>query len=68
MEGNDKVIRVCPECGFELVKIDLMAHALEHWPEYLDPAKSSKLARIRQEKLLKGGVTYDEYLKDHSEV
>ncbi len=59
---------VCPECGVELKGLDIEGHSLTHWPEYLDPAKSSKEARKRQAALLKGGVTKDQYLKDHTEA
>ena len=54
---------VCPECGISLVGIDPIGHSLVHFPEYLDPAKSSKKARKHQELILKGGVTQAEYEK-----
>ena len=54
---------VCPECGISLEGIDLVGHALVHFPEYLDPAKSSKKARNHQTLLLKGGVTVADYVK-----
>lgn len=59
---------VCPECGLSLTGIDLEGHALSHYPEYLDPAKSSKLAIKRQKQILAGGVTKDTFVKEHSEV
>lgn len=60
MEDTD---RVCPECGVVLKGLNIVAHSLTHFPEYLDPAKSSKLARERQKKLLAGGITRAEYKK-----
>lgn len=54
---------VCPECGISLDGKDLVGHSLVHFPEYLDPAKSSKKARKHQELILKGGVTVAEYEK-----
>ncbi len=61
----DQVIhtdKYCPECGINLKGIDTHAHSLEHWPDYLDPAKSSKEARKRKALLDAGGVTKGEYL------
>lgn len=59
---------VCPECGVEMKGLDPEGHALAHYPVYLDPAKSSKLAIKRQAQILAGGVTKDQYVKEHSEV
>ena len=61
----EKVTKVCPECGIDLSGIDHIAHALEHWPEYLDPAKSSTEARSRQKLAMSGGVTPAVYAKLH---
>ncbi len=60
--------KVCPECGKPLVNTKLEAHALTHYPAYLDPAKSGKLAIKRQALILSGGVTPEAYKKDHEEV
>ena len=65
-DGSDTV-KVCPECGKPLAEFDVYAHALAHWPEYQDPAKTSPEARKRQTQLLNGGVNYDEYLKAHDQ-
>lgn len=62
------VIKVCPECGVELKGYDLEGHSLTHYPDYLDPAKSSKMAMKRKAQLLAGGVTPDEYNKTHTEA
>lgn len=59
---------VCPECGIVLKGRDLVGHALSHFPEYLDPAKSHPIARKRQLQILKGGVSKAEYDKSHEEV
>lgn len=59
----NELTKVCPECGVELEGRNLIAHALSHYPEYLDPAKSSKKARERQKLILAGGVTKLQYLK-----
>lgn len=59
----DDIIKVCPECGKVLKGVNIVAHSLTHFPEYLDPAKSSKLARERQKRLLAGGITLAEYKK-----
>lgn len=61
-------VKVCPECGRDLMGLDVEGHSLTHYPEYLDPAKSSKEARKRQQLLLKGGVTREEYQKMRMEV
>ena len=61
-EVNDKL---CPECGVSMGDIDPIAHALTHWVEYLDPAKSSAEARKRQKQVLTGGVSVTEYKKMH---
>ena len=61
-EVNEKV---CPECGASMGEIDPEGHALTHWVEYLDPAKSSGEARKRQKQVLTGGVTVSEYRKSH---
>lgn len=63
-----EISKVCPECGVELEKYNLVGHALSHFPEYLDPAKSSPVARKRQKAILEGGVTKAQYLKEHEEV
>ena len=54
--------RFCPECGLALDGIDVIAHALTHYPEYLDPAHSSKAARDNQKLLLAGGVSFEQYV------
>lgn len=61
-------VKVCPECGRDLAGLDVEGHSLTHFPEYLDPAKSSREARRRQQLLLKGGVTREEYQKMKAEV
>jgi hypothetical protein len=48
--------------------LDPEGHALSHFPVYLDPAKSSKLAAKIQKLIQKGGVTPQEYIKLHEEV
>lgn len=55
--------KVCPECGISLEGVDYHAHSLSHWPDYLDPAKSSKEARKRKGLLDAGGITPSEYAK-----
>lgn len=55
-------IKVCPECGIDLSDRDLIGHALVHFPEYLDPAKSSKGARKNQALILAGGVSPKAYV------
>lgn len=47
--------RICPECGVDLAGRDGTAHALSHWPEYLDPVRDSRQARERQEICRAGG-------------
>ncbi len=64
---EDKIL-VCPECGKPLHDQNLRGHMLSHFPEYLDPAKSSKLAIKRQKQILDGGVTLAVYQKEHQEV
>ncbi len=59
---------VCPECGRVLAGQDVYAHALTHWPEYLDPGKSSREARNRQKALLNGGITLEAYEASHREA
>jgi len=59
---------VCPECGRSMEGLDPEGHALSHFPVYLDPAKSSKLAAKIQKLIQKGGVTPQEYIKLHEEV
>ena len=61
------VVKVCPECGIDMSTVDPVGHALSHYPEYLDPAKSGKLAIKRQAQILAGGVSRDVYLKEHKE-
>lgn len=58
---------VCPECGADMSKLDPYGHALSHFPEYLDPAKSSKLAIKRQKLILAGGVPVTVYDSEHKE-
>ena len=60
MPINDKV---CPECGVSLADKDPIGHALTHFPNFLDPAKSSIKARKHQELIINGGVTVAEYAK-----
>ncbi len=64
VKGPDKV---CPECGVSLEGYDLQAHALTHWNDYLDPAKSSKEAIKRKVMLLKGGVSPEVYSNLHKQ-
>lgn len=59
--------RVCPECGVDMAKYDPYAHMLSHYPEYLDPARSSKLAIKRQAQIMAGGVSLAQYLAEHKE-
>ncbi len=59
--------KVCPECGVSLASLSLEGHALSHYPDYLDPAKSGKLAKIRQKLILSGGVTPEQFKKEHTE-
>ncbi len=59
--ADTTVDKVCPECGVSLKALDIYAHSLVHYPDYLDPAKSSKEAKKRKELLLNGGVTVKEY-------
>lgn len=59
---------VCPECGVDMAGVDPYAHMLVHYPEYLDPAKSGKLAKVRQAQIVNGGVPASEYLKTHTEA
>ncbi len=59
---------VCPECGVSMKGLDPEGHSLTHYPEYLDPAKSSKEARKRQKQILAGGVPLEVYQKEHAEV
>jgi hypothetical protein len=61
-------VLVCPECGVRMDSYDPVGHALYHYPEYLDPAKSSKLAIKRQKQILDGGVPLDVYEQEHTEV
>lgn len=60
--------KVCPECGISLEGLNAKAHSFTHWPEYLDPARSSNLARVRQKQCNEGGVTPAEYTAAHKEV
>ncbi len=60
-----KLAKVCPECGVSLEGKDLQGHALSHYPDYLDPQKSSKVAIKRKAQLLAGGVSASEYQKSH---
>ena len=64
---DDKKL-VCPECGKDMTNLDPVGHALEHYPEYLDPAKSGKLARKRQTQIMAGGVTLAVYTAEHTEA
>lgn len=56
---------VCPECGAVMSRLDPEGHALSHFPEYLDPAKSSPEARKRRTAILAGGVSPEVYAKIH---
>lgn len=62
---DEKEYKVCPECGIDFESIDPIAHSLSHWPEFLDPAKSSAEARKRQKLTIAGGVSEKEYQKIH---
>lgn len=59
---------VCAECGVSMVGLDPHGHMLTHFPEYLDPAKSSKLSIKRQKQILAGGISKEQYIKDHTEA
>lgn len=52
---------VCPECGAPMAGLDPVAHALSHYPEYLDPAKSGKEAKRNQALIRAGGVPLSAY-------
>ncbi len=62
---DEEYVKVCPECGISFESIDPIAHALSHWPEYLDPAKSSTEARKRQRLTFQGGVSPTEFKRIH---
>lgn len=53
---------VCPECGVDMNNLDPEGHSLSHYPEYLDPAKTSVTARNHQRLILAGGVPKSAYL------
>ncbi len=57
--------KVCPECGAKLASLDLHGHYLSHYPDYLDPQKSSAIALKRAKQLLNGGVSPEEFAKAH---
>jgi hypothetical protein len=65
MDADKKVSEglVCPECGADMAQLDPMGHSLTHYPEFLDPAKSSPKARASQKAILAGGVSKAVYLK-----
>ena len=58
---------VCPECGCAMEGLNPDAHALSHWPDFLEPNKSSRQARKRQTQVKRGGVTMEEYNKEREE-
>ncbi len=58
-------IKVCPECGKDMLVLDPVGHSLSHYPEYLDPARSSAKARERQKQILAGGVPQTVYIAEH---
>lgn len=62
-----EITKVCPECGKDMSKLDAEGHSLSHFPDYLDPAKSSKLSIKRQKQIQSGGVSPAEYSKAHAE-
>jgi hypothetical protein len=41
----------CPECGADLADLDIVAHALTHYPEYLEARALSHEARMRERAL-----------------
>lgn len=55
--------KVCPECGASMATLDPYGHMLTHYPEFLEPAKSSKNARRNQKEILEGGVSVETYNK-----
>lgn len=57
--------KVCPECGVDMTGLDPMGHSLSHYPDYLDPARSSKESRKRQAQIQAGGVSLEVYQKEH---
>lgn len=61
-----KELHICPVCGVDLTGLNLFGHMLSHYPEFLDPAKSSALAIKCQKLLLAGGVTPDQFKKLHN--
>lgn len=54
-------VMVCPECGADMTHLDPFAHSLAHYPEHLDPAKSSKEARANQKLIQAGGIPTTAY-------
>ncbi len=54
---------VCPECGRDMAGLNPVGHALTHYPDYLDPARSSRKARAIKAKIESGGVTPEEFAK-----
>lgn len=48
--------KVCPVCGVSMAKRNPKAHALTHYPEFLNPQNSSPEARANQKAILSGGV------------
>ncbi len=68
--ADEKVVNpglVCPECGVDMSNLDPEGHALVHYPDYLDPAKTSKEARKYQKLILSGGVSQGQYQSLHKE-
>lgn len=55
--------KVCPECGRDLDGIKLDAHYREHYPEFMDPARTDPRARAVARLLRDGGVSEDVYLQ-----
>lgn len=62
-----KVVMVCPECGVDMTNLNPEGHALAHYPDYLDPAKTSKEARNYQKLIRSGGVSKEHYQALHKE-
>lgn len=54
--GEGLLMDHCPECGIALEGIDITAHALNHWPDYVDQRLHSKDAKARRTAMLRAGA------------
>lgn len=54
-DTTEGAVKMCPECGVSMEDRDPKAHALSHWPSYIDPKNPKNAEAIKRQAFLTEG-------------